>query len=525
MKSHAAGAFATLCALSVFPAAAAESVGIVAVAEPPGPSAELAELTHQLRLVATERTQGVVDANELRQRMTGQSSSATLAELDRAYAGALATYQNGDFEGAVRTLSAVVQDLERLPPGAEAFSQWTRAMLRLARAEQTLGRGGEAREVMERLVRANPAVKVDAYQYPPSFAKQIEDVKAQVRKLAKKKLTIDSTAKGAKIFLEGREVGTSPITLELPPGRYRVAGALGNARVPAMTVDLTEEGQTVVLNFALAESLRPGFGPGLALTEAERPRNLVAAGAWLGVDKLLVSRLVAERGVEYLSATMIDVRRGMFMREGRVRLSNKVAPAGSLSALVGFLITGQTSDLVSQVAVSPSQAAPSQAAPSQAAPSQAAPSQAAPEPAPAPEKAAPAKPEKKAEAKLAAAPKPDEKKAGVDFRAAPPPSGKSKTKGWAAVGLGVAAVGLGGLAIVEGLSANSKYSDANDMAPGGILRPGVTSSQYEKIVSDGDNAKTIGAVSGGAAAACLVGAGILGYLSYKQTGEIGPFRF
>ena len=149
MKTRTNVALLLLCLLSApLAVAAADSVGVVAVAEPPGPSPELAELTHQLRGVVAERTQGVLEASELRERMTGQTSSATLAELDRAYAGALATYQNGDFEGAVRTLRAVVEDIDRLPSGPEAFSQWTRAMLRLARSEQTLGRGGEAREVL-----------------------------------------------------------------------------------------------------------------------------------------------------------------------------------------------------------------------------------------------------------------------------------------------------------------------------------------------------------------------------------------
>ena len=32
-------------------------------------------------------------------------------------------------------------------------------------------------------------------------------------------------------------------------------------------------------------------------------------------------------------------------------------------------------------------------------------------------------------------------------------------------------------------------------------------------------------VTGGAAVGCAVATGVLGYLSYKRTGEIGPFRF
>lgn len=476
------------------PAAAAESVGVVAVAEPPGPSPELAELTHQLRGVVAERTPGVLEASELRERMTGQTSSATLAELDRAYAGALATYQNGDFEGAVRTLRAVIQDLDRLPPGAEMFSQWTRAMLRLARSEQTLGRGGEAKEVLERLVRANPTVKVDANQYPPSFVRQVDEVRGQISVLKKHKLSVNTTAKGAKVFVEGREVGTAPLVIDLPPGRYRISGAVGNLRVPGVPVDLTEEGQSVVLNFALAESLRPSVGPGLALAETDRAKNLIAAGAWLGVDRLLATRLVAEGGVEYLAAGFYDVRRGILQREGRVRLANKIAPPGGLSALAAFLITGQASQLVAATPVAP--AVP------------------LPPPPPGTKPSLEVKP-----------PKPAATAAGMDL-GKPTGAGKSKAMGWTAVGAGGLSVVLGIVAVYEGLQANSKYGDAKNMLQSdGAVKQDLSVSRYQSLVKDGDSAKNVAYVSGGAAVGCAVLSGVLGYMSYKQTGEIGPFRF
>src|SRR5207248_4496215 len=163
--------------------AKAETIGVVAVDKPPGPNSDLAELTLQVRGAVAERSQGVLEAAQLRERMTGQTgqpSSATLAELDRAYAGALATYQNGDFEGSVRTLRAVIDDLDRLPDSPEAFAQRTRAMLRLARSEQTLGHKDAAKAVIDNLVRAAPGVKVDLTQYPPSFEKQIRTAEREL---------------------------------------------------------------------------------------------------------------------------------------------------------------------------------------------------------------------------------------------------------------------------------------------------------------------------------------------------------
>ncbi|HEY6099259.1 MAG TPA: hypothetical protein VIW03_07500, partial [Anaeromyxobacter sp.] len=209
------------------------------------------------------------------------------------------------------------------------------------------------------------------------------------------------------------------------------------------------------------------------------------------VDKLLASRLVAEGGVEYLAAAMYDVRRGILQREGRVRLANKAAPPGGLSALATFLITGQASQLVA----------------------------ATPVPVPLPPPPATTKPSLEVKP-----PKPTSAAADVDLRK-PAAAGKSKTLGWTAIGAGIASVGLGGLAIYEGLQANSNYKKAKDLTQNGILLRTATPEQYDSFVSKGNSAKTIGVVSGGAAVGLAVGAGVLGYLSYKQTGEIGPFRF
>jgi tetratricopeptide (TPR) repeat protein len=488
MTTYPSAVRSVVAVLALLPwsALAAETTGVIAVAEPPGPSAELAELTHQFRSVMSERTQGVLDAAKLRERMTGQTSTATLAELDRAYAGALATYQTGDFEGAVRTLRAVVEDLDKLPDSSDAFAQRSRALMRLARAEQTLGHQAEAKAALQRLVRADPAARADPTQYPPSFQRQIDEARAEMKAQPSRKLTVQSTTRGAKVYVEGREVGTAPITVDLAAGRYRVSGAVGQLRVPGVQADLTQEAQTVMLNFTLAEALRPSFGPGLAVPETDRARSLITAGAWLGVDKLVTTTFATEGEVIYLVGSIYDVRRGMLQREGRVRLSNKTAPSGSLSALAGFLITGERSDLVAAVGATPQQV----------------------EKRPALQPAQPTGPDLRAPA-------------------APGPAAKSKTLGWVAFGLGVAAVGVGVFAGVSELQAQGKYSDANGLLANGVLKdPSVAGqTKYTQAVKDGDSKNNLAVYTGAGAGGALVLSGILGYIAYKQTGEVGPFRF
>jgi hypothetical protein len=465
---------------------AADSLGVVAVADPPGPSAELAELTSQFRAVLAERTTGVLEPAEIRTRMMGQTSSASLSELDRAYAGALATYQSGDFEGSIRTLRAVIDDLERLPEGTETFSQWTRAMLRLARAEQSVGRRGEANALLERLVRADPSIKVDTNQYPPSYAKQVEAVHAQLKAQGTRKLTVSAAQRGVKVFVEGREVGVAPVTISLPPARYKVSGRAGDLRAPAVTADLSETDQTVRLDFALAEALRPGAGPGLVLGQADRARKIVAAAAWLGLDRAVITTMPQDADITYLQATIYDVRKGQMQREGRLRLAGKTPPPGGLIALATFLMTGQPSSLVAP--------APGQAV-----------AGAAPAAAPAPVvSSAPSQPV-------------------VHTTGAP--GAPSPALRWSPVVTGSLAVVLGVVSVVEGSAASSKFSSAKGMLVGGRVGPGQSYDAYNKKVSDGNSAKSLAMATGIGAGVCLVATGVLGYMSLKQTGEIGPWRF
>jgi hypothetical protein len=219
------------------PAGAFERLGVVAVADPPaGPDADLAELAHQLRAACRDRVGGVEDVPTMRAHLLGQTSNATLSELDRAYGGALAVYQNGEFESALRTLHAIVEDLESLPESADAYSQWVRAQLRLAHAAITVNRESEADDALFTLAKTDLAIAADPDQYSPSYRKRFEGVKAKVRALPARRLVVTAEGRPGTVFVNGRALGTTPLSLWLPSGTYRVGGASDELRVPSFRV-------------------------------------------------------------------------------------------------------------------------------------------------------------------------------------------------------------------------------------------------------------------------------------------------
>jgi hypothetical protein len=563
-----------LATLLAAPAVAFDRVGVVAVADPPGgPDADLAELAHQLRAACRDRIGGVEDVPTMRARLLGQTSNATLSELDRAYGGALAVYQNGEFESALRTLHAIVEDLESLPETEDAYAQWVRAQLRLAHAALTIARDEEADEAFFTLAKTDGTLAPDPDQYSPSYRRRFEGVKAKVRALQARRLTVTSEGRHGTVFVNGRAMGTTPLALWLPSGTYRIGGAAEDLRVPGFRIDLRAEDRSVVLDFALAEALRVNAGPGLALPHSRRGDGIVRAGAWLGVDRVIAVSRVLEGQAAFLLGSFYDVRRGALLREGSVRMVAGSVPAASIGALAAFLLTGQSSREVKD-RTEPTSARPIAAA---AAASEAR-AASSPEVGPPPPTAAPAAGRTAAPpasstagagtGTAAAAQRPAALAAPAASRAAdevggaaPPPAVASRTGApslavappredrevqpealadradpdrtpprWmrpTAIGLGVVAGGFAALAIQQGVAAHGAYSDADAMVgPAGALLPQSDPARYYALQEEGDAARRNAYLSAGAAAAFAVAAGYLGWRSADRGAEPAvAFRF
>jgi hypothetical protein len=471
-------ALAAALALALLPASARgeEALGVLAVAEAPGPGPELVALAGELRAALSARTQGVLGADALRARMSGYALPSALGDLDRAYAGAVAAHAAGEFEPANRTLRSVVEALEALPEGPELFAAWTRATLRLARSEQELGRGVEAQAVLERLLRAVPDLRADPRQYPPSFQRLVADAGERLRALGTRRLMVEAFPP-ARVFVEGREIGSSPISLDLPPGRYRVAGRHGGIRATSV-VDLSED-RTVQLDLSIADALRPDAGPGLALPEPGRVARVLTAAARLSLDRAVMAEVRADGEGRDLAAALLDVRRGVAQREGRIHLAAGGAAVDAVDALAGFLLTGEASRLVVP-------AAPS----------------------------------------LALSPEGAERALHAAPNTTAPERRRSSALGWSAVGTGVAAILAGTAAVIYGRDAQGRYDDARAMLDGsGRVAPPNSVATYNAALSAGDRRRDAAIGLGIGAGVSAATTAVLAYVSWRRTGEIGPFRF
>jgi hypothetical protein len=512
--------------LAASPTRADDALAVLAVADPPaGPDADLSELAHQLRAACRDRIGGVSDVPTMRARLLGQRSRATVTELDRAYGGALAVYQNGEFESAIRTLKAIVEDLESLPETDESYAQWVRAQLRLAHAALTIGREKDADDAMLAVARTDAGVQPDPDQYSPSYRRRFERAKAKVRALPLRRLQVNAVGPQGTVFVNGRAMGTTPLALSLPAGTYRVGGTAGTLHVPSFRVTLRDEDRSLVLDFALAEALRVHAGPGLALGASRRSEAIVRAGAWLGVDRVVAVSRIAEGEALFLLGSIHDVRNGALLREGSVRMIAGTVPAANLGALAAFLLTGQSSrDVMDRTDLA--RAAPGLAGEATAAA--------------AVEQTSPAAREA-GEAGRAQAVDPGGPAAGRGHAAsdlsparrsfAPPlvepdPAGgapaprRSRWMRPAAYGSAILFGLFTGVTIHQGLTARQASADADAMVgPGGVLAPGSSAARYNDLRDDSRVASRNAYVSAGAAIVFAATAGVLGWRSRAPAGE------
>jgi hypothetical protein len=578
-------AVAVALALFASGASAAETLGVIAVGDPPvGPDGDLAELAHQLRAACRDRVGGVEEVSTMRGRLLGQLSDATVSELDRAYGGALAVYQNGEFESALRTLRAIVEDLESLPESEESYFQWKRALLRLAHAAMTVGRQSEAEAAFDKLAQAEPDYHPDPDSFSPSFRRRFEERKARLRALPRRRLLVVAEGWPGTVFMNGKQMGTTPLTLTLPAGKYRVGGAAGSLRVPSFQVDLEAEDRTVVLDFGLAQALRVNAGPGLALSPQDRAYGIIRAGAWLGADNLVVVSRAVEDQAQFLLGSLYDVRRGVLLREGSVRMVAGGVPSVNLAALASFLLTGQSSrevknlsDAPRRIVPPPIAAGPGPGAPFRVAAAEelrAPPALSAPPAAPRPAATAspprtgkagaadPARPPNgfvPAAVAAARSPAGGEVQLALDHRAAvAPPSGapaplppaleppkptrvvaaldppqesgaRPRPRRWmtpAAIGAGVITMGFTAIAIQQGITSSATYADAEDMVgAGGTLKPGMDPVHYNELRDDGAAARRNTYITAGVAAVFAVTTGILGWKATHEPAEPAAVAF
>ncbi len=301
----------------------------VLLVEPASPAA--AEEAARLRpvLVATLDRSAELDRVPLEAVLAPEAEAeptadpvAPLIEKGRA------AYDNLELDRAVSLLERALAAAERNPADPIEPAIYGRGLTYLGASRVLTGDMAGGRRAFRRLLAFDPEAELDPMVFPPSLVETFGQVAAEMRQLGTGSLRVASRPAGARVWIDGRERGRSPLRVTgLPGGPHRVRLTHRSHRSTGRMVQVQPGHQA-----AVDLQLTPYPAYGRLRTMLSRLMADVAAHEvppvvdglldWLDADRLLLVVVAAtDAGVE-LRAYHWDGIAGQRLHAQRLRLAS-----------------------------------------------------------------------------------------------------------------------------------------------------------------------------------------------------------
>lgn len=256
----------------------------------------------------------------------------SIQDIERQVESARALFYGGQADRALELVERALAELERASPEARPWPVTQAALVLQALVHKNNDHPKEMNDAFRRIVRLDPAFKLDPDAHPPTAVAAVEALKKDLGRTRKASLQVRVDAgPAATVFIDGLAMGGTPLKLELVPGSYRVSlAAPGMVSFPhrvelprdsKLSVDLAFEG-SLGLQAPLCLS---GPDDGAAIKLAQ----LVAA------ESVIILRNTGKQGEPpFISGSLFQLSTGQQERSGGV------TPA-LVANLATFLITGK----------------------------------------------------------------------------------------------------------------------------------------------------------------------------------------
>ena len=255
----------------------------------------------------------------------------SLEDLERQVETARSLLYNAQNERALELVNDALLGLERASPQVEPWTATVSALMLSAQIYKNLERLKESNEALRRIVRVDPTYRADPDAWPPSTVRALDAARKEAQHSKKGLLQVSSVAgSGDSVFVDGREVGKTPLRLELPRGTYRLSLLAQEALSFPRVVTLDRE-EVVQVDMAFEGSLMAQVPLCLGGADAGALKLATAVEA----DRLVVLRNTAPKGnPPYVSGVLYDVARGDRVRNAGIRPEQ-------LRDLMMYLFTGK----------------------------------------------------------------------------------------------------------------------------------------------------------------------------------------
>jgi hypothetical protein len=257
----------------------------------------------------------------------GGESLRSMPELKKALADARDDFINGQVDRAQKSLQMLAEEVGRLPPSAERWDLQRNVLTSLA---QILDRSDKpaAQATLRRIFAVDPDYAPDPSVYPPSFLAEVAKAKGVLQQSPTNTLQVTTDPSGTPVAVGGRPMGSTPLSIRLTPGTYRVEGMWGY-RGLSRSVDVgapPEKGAQMSLSKAYEGSILPDAGPCI-LPVPTRESALTRFAALVKVKKLYAIRTETSGTEQTVVVEEFDATTGRDVLEKR----EPVVPPGPVS--------------------------------------------------------------------------------------------------------------------------------------------------------------------------------------------------
>lgn len=307
-----------------------------------------ASLVQGLREALAARSADPVQSERETAEALGGAAEKSLSDVERMIASAWDDFFRDIAERAAQTLRKAREHLLQVPPSPARWVAERNAGTLLALVHFKADRRAEAEQALTSILAVEPDYRPDPALYSPRFRGFVDAVRAKVRWRMAARLEVTTRPSGVPVYVGGRNVGRSPVTVAVLPGEYRVEADFNGRRGLVRSVRLGAElGQppnaSIELSRAFEGAVSADGGPCVQASERkERLDALVRLASLVGAQLVVGVRLQElSRGERYVIVTAIDAAAGEETREAKLRLASTLPTAAELEHLASFMVTGE----------------------------------------------------------------------------------------------------------------------------------------------------------------------------------------
>lgn len=359
LKVQGWGALCVALLLGPVQASAARSIAVVVTGDCRDP--DLITASRDLgRSLGNAPELSLVSEAEVVERL-GRSPTRSIEELRRQLDTAQQQYYHAQYHKAVAQLESALQEIARLPPGEARWQLWVSGSVLDGLIRGRLNKSAAATDAFRRVLRIDPTHTLDPDYFGPSTLKDFDRIRAEVKAGTKVPLSVKTTPPGATVFVDGKELGKTPMRREVLPGQYQVV--VGDGGVFSLPRDVQVNGaEELVIDLRFESAIDTERAPCIANPGSEGAllAHAVKFGSLLDIDQLVVLRFERQQvGPSWLAAALVGVKGGDKIREGGIQATSRGYPPQAIEELARFITTGESSaNVVAQRPGTPKQSPP-----------------------------------------------------------------------------------------------------------------------------------------------------------------------